>query len=79
MRRAIKTEGMELQNKIYNVMKRIWREKKMPEDWEMGMNIPICKQEDMVNCENYRGITLLGKRCTQNIDNHLEVEAYSTY
>jgi hypothetical protein len=31
----------------------------MPDDWKVGLIIPLFKQGDKMKCENYRGITLL--------------------
>ena len=31
----------------------------MPDDWKVGLNVPLVKKGDKMKCENYRGITLL--------------------
>lgn len=48
--------GMEILTDLYN---KIWHEEKIPEDWEVGIILPIHKKGDNRECTNYRGITLL--------------------
>jgi len=38
---------------------KIWKDEKMPDDWKVGMSVPLFKKSDKMKCENYRGITLL--------------------
>ena len=51
--------GRTLNKKIYNLMKQIWEENKMPEQWKEGLICPIYKNGDRLKCTNYRPITLL--------------------
>ncbi|CAG9829791.1 unnamed protein product [Diabrotica balteata] len=55
----IKYGGRELRGKILALLKNIWKEEKMPGDWEVGQIITVHKKGDQQICENYRGITLL--------------------
>src|SRR3978361_1936150 len=55
----IKYGGEELQKQIHLLIQKIWREEKMPEEWESGQIVTIHKKGDQRKCENYRGITLL--------------------
>ena len=41
------------------LLEKIWKEEKIPEDWEEGLIIKISKKEDLSNCNNWRGVTLL--------------------
>jgi hypothetical protein len=44
---------------LYQVLRRIWTENIIPEDWYKGIIIPIYKTEDKKQCGNYGGIMLL--------------------
>jgi hypothetical protein len=44
---------------LYQVLRIIWTENKIPEDWYKEIIIPIYEKGDRKQCGNYRGITLL--------------------
>jgi hypothetical protein len=44
---------------LYHSLQKIWKEEKIPEEWEEGLIIKIPKKGDLSNCNNRRGITLL--------------------
>ena len=43
---------------VYPLLEKIWKEEKIPEDWEEELIIKIQKKEDLSNCNNWRGDTL---------------------
>lgn len=81
----IKKLGELGKNLLLEVINRAWEERKIPEDWEVGVIMPIFKKGDKRDCGNYRGITLLSiaaklyerimeQRLRRFIDPHLEEE-----
>lgn len=55
----IKYGGELLQERIYQLIKNIWTEEKMPREWETGEIVTIHKKGDQQICSNYRGLTML--------------------
>jgi len=44
---------------LYPLVEKIWKEEKIPEEWDEGLIIKIPKKGDQTNCNNWRGVTLL--------------------
>ena len=44
---------------LWQLIKKIWYEEKIPDEWTMSVIIPIHKKGDKLVCNNYRGISLL--------------------
>jgi hypothetical protein len=44
---------------LLKIFRKAWAEGKIPHDWEIGVLIPIYKKGDRLDCNNYRGTTLL--------------------
>jgi len=44
---------------LYPLLEKIWKEEKIPENWEEGLIIKIPKKGDLSNYNNWRGVTLL--------------------
>jgi len=55
----IKNASQELKKRLRALICIIWRDEEMPEDWKIGLIVPLFKKGDKMKCENYRGITLL--------------------
>jgi hypothetical protein len=49
----------ELKKRLYALICKVWRDEKMPDDWKVGLTVPLFKKGDKMKCENYRGIMLL--------------------
>lgn len=56
MIKFIGEDGIEMLRYLFN---KIWKETKIPQEWEVGIIVPIFKKGDTKECKNYRGITLL--------------------
>jgi sorting nexin-29 len=59
----IKNSSWELKKRLHALICKIWRDEKMPDDWKIGLIIPLFEKGDKMKCENYRGITLLNVTC----------------
>ena len=49
-------EGMEA---LFSLCHRIWQTEEFPEEWKRSIILPIHKKKDKLQCDNYRGISLL--------------------
>ena len=47
-----------LLNRMDELVRQIWEEERIPEEWKETVIIPIHKRADRDRCENYRGIAL---------------------
>ena len=54
----IKYGGNKLLNRIYGLVRQIWEEERIPEEWNETIIVSIYKKGDRERCENYRGIAL---------------------
>ena len=55
----IKNARQELKKRLHALMCKIWRDEKMPDDWKIGLIVPLFKKGDKTKCENYQAIILL--------------------
>lgn len=80
----LKFGGEMLQLCIHALIKEIWRQKFILEEWNIGIICPIHKKGDSLQWENYRDITLLNaaykilatiihKRITPYAENIIEI------
>ena len=44
---------------IYELIKDVWRQELMPKEWTMTIIYPVHKKSDKMDCQNYRGISLV--------------------
>ena len=54
----------------------MWKEERVPIDWARGIIVPIFKEGEKENVDNYRGITLLsvvGKLYTSILNNRISM------
>jgi hypothetical protein len=55
----IKAEGRTIRCAIHKLIIAIWNKEKLPEEWKESVIVPIHKEGDKTDCNNYRGISLL--------------------
>ena len=69
--------GENLVNKLIGLIGKVWNGEDIPEDWKIGIIVPLYKKGDPNNVANYRGITLLStayKLYTEVLRRRLEKE-----
>jgi len=54
----IKYGGNKLLNRMYELVRQVWEEERIHEEWKETIIISIHKRGDRDRCENYRGIEL---------------------
>ena len=54
----IKYRGDKLLNRMYELVRQIWEEERIPEEWKETIIVPVYKRGDRDRRENYRGIAL---------------------
>ena len=55
----IKAGGRTICLEIHKLFTSIWKKEKLPEEWKKSIIMPIHKEGDKTDCNNYRGIILL--------------------
>uniref|UniRef100_A0A0A9WMT6 Reverse transcriptase domain-containing protein n=2 Tax=Lygus hesperus TaxID=30085 RepID=A0A0A9WMT6_LYGHE len=55
----LKNGGERLTESLHALILLIWNQEKMPEEWCTSLVFPIHKKGDKMECQNYRGISLL--------------------
>jgi hypothetical protein len=51
----IKYRGNKLLNRNYGLVRQIWEEERIPEEWKETVIVPLYKKRSRDRCENYRG------------------------
>jgi len=71
--------GNKLLNRMYKLLRQIWEEERIPEEWKETITVPIHKRGDKDRCENYTGMelgnaayTILSNIILRKIKPHIE-------
>jgi hypothetical protein len=54
----VKYGGNNLLNRMYELVRQIWEEERVPEEWKETEIVPIPKRGNRDRRENYRGLAL---------------------
>lgn len=57
--KLIKYGGEALHQAISELCQNIWNDEEFPEEWNKAIVVPLHKKGDKLNCNNFRGISLL--------------------
>ena len=55
----IKAGGRTIRGAFHKLIIAIWNKEELPEEWKESVIVPIHKKGDKIECNNYRGISLL--------------------
>ena len=62
----IKYGGNKLLNRIYELVRQIWEEERIPEEWNETIIVPTYKNGDREKCENYNFVSCIWNCSLQN-------------
>ena len=57
--KIFKYGGNELVKYLHTIIKDIWQKEKIPTEWNVSIICPTHKKGDIMECSNYRGVSLL--------------------
>jgi hypothetical protein len=55
----IQAGGEILLSEIHKLINSVWNKEELPDQWKESMTVPVHKEGDKTDCNNYRGISLL--------------------
>ena len=81
----IKVSGEEGEFMMHKLCCKVWNTKQWPEDWRRAVFITLPKKDDLLDCNNYRTISLIShaskillKIINRRMENKLEMEINDT-
>ena len=52
-----------LLDQLVELFQMVWKEGSVPQEWKDALVVPIPKKGDLSQCDNWRGVSLLGASC----------------
>jgi hypothetical protein len=63
----IQAGGEILLSAIHKLINSVWNKEELPDQWNESIIVPIRKKDDKTDCNNYRGISLVGNITGQKL------------
>jgi hypothetical protein len=57
--KLIKAGGETLHSEIHRLIHFVWNKEELPQKWKKSITVPLCKEGDKRDCNNYAGISFL--------------------
>jgi hypothetical protein len=56
---SVKVGVRTIHSVVHKLINSLWNKEELPEDWKELIIVPIYKKDDIADCSNHRGISIL--------------------